>query len=244
MTSSPSAGSSAVQAMRIFAALSLLLLPSMLLVTFALHFTSFADFFNFTLDKTSYSVERFLQTLQSDDGGFRRYLLPHYIGYLSLPLFISAALTLAYVNFNKTPWHAVLGLLFSSVGVVFMGGVFGAWLSFAAIANVQQLGDTQLLQVLSALTEMQGPLMLSSALSSLTFVGMIILGVALYRNQLVARWSSALFVIGNVMILLFIDRDNWMFLGALLMCVGMAPLCVALLQNRMRQSTFMIAAHN
>lgn len=221
--------STAENALRVVGSMSLLALPLLLATAFALHYTTISDFFVFHLTKPPYSAERLLHTLTSADGGFRLYTLPHLVGYMALPLFIPASLILAKVLFGKAPLHAVIGAAASCIGVVFLGGVFGAWMSFASVGNVPAEQAGNLLPVLTALTTMQGSLMISSSLSALTFFGMIILGFGLYQSRIVSRWSAALFVLGNILILVFIDLDNWMFVGALLMFIGLFPLSMKLL---------------
>jgi hypothetical protein len=217
-------GNATEKTIRVLGSLSLLVLPLVLAVTFLLHFSTLSEFVDFRFVKPPYSADRLLQTLTGPDGGFRRFTLPHVVGYLTLPLFISASLYMAHVLFNKAPWHALIGAASTCVGVVFMGGVFGAWLSFAAVGRVPVEESSTLLPVLMELTTMQGSLMLSSALSSLTFLGLIILGFGLYFGRIVPRWSAVLFILGNILILAFIDLDNWMFIGALFMLVGLFPL--------------------
>lgn len=73
--------------------------------------------------------------------------------------------------------------------------------------------------------------MLSSVLSAFTFLGMIVLGFGLYHSRIAPRWSAALFILGNVLVLAFIDLDNWMFIGALLMLVGILPLGMKLFHS-------------
>lgn len=218
-------------AMRIVGSLSLLALPLLLASAFALHYATIPDFFVFHLIKPPYSTERLLHTLVSADGGFRFYTLPHLVGYMALPLFIPASLILAKVLFRKAPLHALIGAALTCIGVVFLGGVFGAWMSFASVGNVPAEQAGNLLPVLTALTTMQGSLMISSSLSALTFLGMIILGFGLYQSWIVPRWSAAFFIFGNILILAFIDLDNWMFVGASLMFIGMFPLSAKLLHS-------------
>lgn len=210
-------------------AISLLLLPALLMIAFALHYTTFSDFFSFRLTKEPYDAHRLVETLSTADGGFRQYTLPHLFGYLALPLFISAAIFLARKLWTKTPWHAIIGSALTIIGTVFLGGVFGAWLSFAAVTQVPAGEAPHVLPVLTALTTMQGPLLLSSALSALTFLGMIVLGAGLYKSGLVPKWSALAFILGNLLILVFIDLDNWMFIGALLLFIGMLPLSMRMI---------------
>lgn len=220
------------RSMYIGGGLSLIALPIMLGLAFALHFTSLADFHDFRFVKPPYSAEQLLATLSNADGGFRLYTLPHMIGYVALPLFISASLALAYTIYTKAPGHALFGAVFVCVGVVFLAGVFGAWLSFAAVGDVPAEHAGSTLPVLRALTTMQGSLLISSVLSSLTFLGMIILGGGLYQSRIIPRWSAALFILGNVLIIAFIDLDNWMFIGALLMLIGVTPLGMKLCRKQ------------
>ena len=220
----------AADAIRTAESISLIALPLALAIAFLLHYTTLSDFFTFKLIKPPYSAGHLLQTLTSPDRGFRQYILPHLVGYLALPLFIPASLVLANTVYNRAPWHATIGAALACFGVVFMGGVFGSWLSFAAIVNVSVEASANLLAVLQTLTSMQGTLMLSSVLSALTFLGMIILGFGLYQSKITPRWSAVLFILGNALILAFIDLDNWMFIGALLMFIGMLPLSMRLFQ--------------
>lgn len=229
-------------AMRIAGSVSLITLPLLLAIAFALHYTALADFLAFTFVKPPYSAERLLHTLTSQDGGFRHYTLPHLVGYLALPLFIPASLALAGATIERTPWHALLGAALTCFGVIFLGGVFCAWMSFAAIGGISTETTAGLLSVLQALTTMQGALMLSSALSAFTFLGMIVLGFGLYQSRIVPRWSAALFILGNVLVLAFIDLDNWMFIGALLMLAGLLPLSMKIFHSGATHSV-VLASH-
>jgi hypothetical protein len=71
---------------------------------------------------------------------------------------------------------------------------------------------------------MQGSLLLTSLLSALSLVGMMILSAGLFLGRVVPRGAAALIFLGNLRILVFIDLDNWMFIGALLMLLGMVPI--------------------
>ena len=216
-------------------AIALLLLPFLLMIAFALHYTNLSDFFSFKFLKEPYDANRLVQTLTSDDGGFRRYTLPHLFGYLALPLFIFASLFLAKILFNKAPKRAIVGAALTVIGTVFMGGVFGAWMSFAAVGNLPTEQSNSILPVITALTTMQGSLMLSSVLSAFTFIGMIILGFALYKSQLTPKLYATLFTLGNIIIIAFIDLDNLMFVGALLIFIGLLPLSIKYFHNNISQ---------
>jgi len=218
--------------LEIIAGVSLIALPLLLAITFLLHFSSFSDFFQFQLTKPDYSAEHFYQTLTSADGGFRMFILPHMVGYVSLPLFIISALAMAYASYRQAPKHAAIGLLFTIIGTVFLAGVFSAWLSFAAVNQTLGIDPQNLVSVLKALTSMQGPLLFSTILSGLSFAGLIILGFGLYQVRTLPRWSTLTYIGGSFMILLFMDLDNWMLIGALLQCLGIWPLAGQFFYNR------------
>jgi len=217
--------------MHIVGSLSLILAPLGVAVGWALNYPSLSTFFTFDkftpvylLSGTSDSVTQFLATITSADGGFRLFLFPHYIIYAAMPLFIIVSLSLAYMLFRKAPWHALIGATITSVGAVHFIGVLGAWLSFPAITNtpVDQLPN--LLPVLTALSTPGGALLASTTLSIFVFLGMIILGFGFYKSRIIPRWSAALVIVGNILILAFAGIENFMAIGMLLTLIGLLPL--------------------
>jgi accessory gene regulator protein AgrB len=49
-------------------------------------------------------------------------------------------------------------------------------------------------------------------------------GFALLKTDILAKWQSILFIVGNVLILIFPGTENWMALGSLLMVIALFPL--------------------
>lgn len=224
--------------MHIVGSLSLILAPLGVAIGWMLNYPSFSAFFTFDkftpvylLSGTSDSVTQFLRTITSADGGFRLFLLPHYIIYVTIPLFIIVSLFLAYTLFRKAPWHALIGAIITSIGAVYFIGVLGAWLSFPAITNtpVDQLPN--LLPVLTALSTPGGALLFSTALSIFVFLGMIILGFGFYKSRIIPRWSAVLVIVGNILILAFAGIENLMAIGMLLTLVGLLPLSLGKLHR-------------
>ena len=86
-------------AMRIVGSFSLIVLPFMLAIAFALHYTALSDFFVFKFVKPPYSAERLLQTLTSPDGRFRLYTLPHMVGYFGVAIVYSGLLVFGICSF-------------------------------------------------------------------------------------------------------------------------------------------------
>lgn len=217
--------------MEIGSAILIIIFPIILMTAFALHFDNIADFFIIEWRYTGESAPELMSVFSDSYTRFRMWVLPHYLPFLAIPLQVVLALTLARVIFKERPWLALLGSTFATFGAVFMGGVFGAWTSFAAVGNVESDQIQQSIPALQALITREGPLLLTTILSAFSMVGMFILGVGLYLSTYVKKWSGVLFFIGNVLILIFMDLDNWMFLGALLMLIAIIPISMKLLRD-------------
>lgn len=214
-------------ALEFLGSLVLLLFPLLLIIAFGLHFETVADFFVFELRYQPSSASDFMAVLTDSAARTRLYTGPHMVGYLALPLFIGAALFLSSILFNRRPWVATIGATLTCIGTVYMGGVFGSWLSFAAVGNVapdQVAGATAALE---ALTEMQGPMLLTTMLSSLSLLGFMVLAGGLFFTDLAPKWSPALIFLGNLTIFVFTDLDNWMMIGAFMMLVGCLPISLS-----------------
>lgn len=221
---------------RIAGGISLIVFPLVLMLAFSLHFDSFSDFFVFNLRYEPPAASEFMDTL-TDPEASRQYTTAHIVGYLGLPLMISSALVLGYLLFDKRPWFALVGASLACIGTIYMGGVFGSWLSFAAMGNVAAGQVEGAVPALAALTEMQGALLLTSLLAVLSLLGLMVLAVGLFLSGIVPRWSAIVIFIGNLMIIVFMDLDNWMFIGAFFMLLGMVPVSLRLLKKDIGSGT-------
>jgi hypothetical protein len=200
----------------------------MLIVAFAMHYTSVGEFFEINLSYVQVPVDRTIAMFMGDNAG-RMYVWPHLFGYFSVPMMIAASLTLGYVLFDRAPWFALIGSALTVTGAIFLGGVFAAWLSFAALGNLPADQTGVAVAALTVLTEMKGPLAMTTYLAVLTFLGLMVSAVGLYRTRIVPRWSPVSLFLGNLMIMAFMDIDNLMLAGAVLMLAGLAPLSRSLL---------------
>lgn len=219
---------SAQSVLRAAGAASLLLFPLMLIVAFAMHYTSVGEFFEIKLSYDQLPIEHTVATFMGNNAG-RMYVWPHLIGYFSVPMMIAASLTLGYVLFERAPWFALIGSALTVIGAVFLGGVFAAWLSFAALGNLPADQTGAAVAALTVLTEMKGPLAMTTYLAVLTFLGLMVSAVGLFRARVVPRWSPVALFLGNLMIMAFMDIDNLMLAGAVLILAGLAPLSRSLL---------------
>jgi hypothetical protein len=125
---------------------------------------------------------------------------------------------------DRMPRLALAGMSASLVGVVYMGGVFGAWLSFSAVGRVRPEEVQGAVPAVAALIRDSPMLTLSSLLGGLSLVGIVVLAAGLFWTRAVPRWQASLVVVGNAMILAFMDIDNLMLVGAALWLIGAAAM--------------------
>jgi len=186
---------------------SLILAPLLSLIGWGVSHDSLSSFCNFGLFYKATNGALHL-TAHSDPALiFRYFLLPHYFLYGSMPVYIALGLTLMHATYEKAPWQAFIGAILSIIGGVYFIGVLGAYLS-------TPIGSVLMTSILK----------ISFVLCMLVFVGNILLGLALYKSNITAKWSSLVFILGNMLILVFPGIENWMTIGSLLMLVGMLPL--------------------
>lgn len=119
------------------------------------------------------------------------------------------------LTYRKTPWCSFTGIVLSIIGGVYFIGVLGAYLS-------NPIGSVV----------MTGILKVSFALCMLVFIGNILLGLSLYRSGITPKWNSSLFILGNLLILIFPGIENWMTVGSLLMIIALLPITKQLLKQK------------
>lgn len=203
---------------QILGAASLVLAPFLSFIGWGIAHDSLSSFLNF--DFTYQPTDATAHLTASSDPAllYRYYLLPHYFMYSSMPIYIALGLTLMYVTYKRAPWLSFIGAIFSIIGGVYFIGALGAFLS-----------------VPMGTVNMTNFIKITIALFMLLFVGNILLGVSLYKSKLVAKWSSLLFIIGNILILVFPGIENWMALGSLLMIIGLFPLSRKIVSRHLHQ---------
>ncbi len=219
-----------IKTMHVLGGISLILFPLLLMVAFAMHFQSISEFLVFEFKYEQVPVAGTVTMLMGPDA-MRNFTGPHLTAYFSVPLMIFAAIALGSVLFREKPWFSFIGASLTLVGSVFMAGVFAAWLSFSAIGNMPADQVEGAVSALEALTEMQGPLAITTYLSVLSLLGFLVLAAGLFKSQIVPKWSPSLIFVGTLMIIIFMDLDNLMFIGALLMLLGMLPISLKLLRS-------------
>jgi hypothetical protein len=204
--------------------ISLIVFPVFLIIAFAVHFMGefgFADFLKLRLIYEQPRPERFMELFRSSS--LMDFVLPHLIIYLALPLLVPAVIFLAAFLFERKPWLSIVGILTTLAGTIYMGGVFGSWLSFTAIGAVNADQVAGSIPALAALIKNQGMLRMTSALAGLSILGILIIAAGLFFTRVVPRWQVILIFVGNLMIIAFMDIDNLMLLGATLWFIGALP---------------------
>ena len=206
-------------------AASLILFPSILIIAFSMHFMGefgFRDFINFKFSYTQPSAERFMELFRSNK--LLDIILPHLTVYLALPLLVPAIIYLGKILFDKNPILSITGVFLSIIGAIFMGGVFGSWLSFVAIGNVSSEQVSESIPAVTALIQSNKLLGMTGVLAGFSLIGFIIIAIGLLISRVIPKWQALLILIGNLMIIMFMDLDNLMLIGAMFWLIGAIPI--------------------
>lgn len=150
---------------------------------------------------------------------------------VALPLMLLYYVQLARLVSKTRPWLATVGIAATWYGILFMIGNFGSVMAEGAIGN--------LLPREIAIPAIQ--LFVDNArLMAITFYGqlagligpmIILIGLAL-SPKVAPRWSSLLALMGNLIVVVFIDIDAFMFVGVLLVLIGLLPVALKLLKGQ------------
>lgn len=131
-----------------------------------------------------------------------------------IPVYIALGLTLMSQTYKKTPRISFKDAILSIIGSVYFIGLLGAYLS-TPIGNVL---FTNILKI-------------SFVLCLFVFSGNILLSLSLLKVNINIRRPQLLFILSNVIILVFAGIENWMALGSLIMLIGMFPLTKIVLNS-------------
>ena len=208
-------------------AISLIVFPTILIIAFAMHFMGefgIRDFFDFKFSYIQPSPERFMELFRSNR--ILDFILPHLIVYIALPFAVPAIAYLGKFLIDKNPVLTIISAALTIIGTVFMGGIFGSWLSFVAIGNVPAEQVSVSIPALTALIQSNKFLEMTGVLAGFSLIGFILISLGLFIYRAIPRWQASLILIGNLMIIMFMDLDNLMFIGAILWLIGGVPLSI------------------
>jgi hypothetical protein len=222
--------SSVERLIRLSQAWALVVLPSLLILVFALHFRRLSDFFEFHMAYTPRPAESTVRALVRI--GESRLVLhdPHMLAYLGLPLFLLVAFGLYALGRRVRPLASLIGIALTTIGTIYIAGLFSAWTAFFGIGLV----DPQYLEgataAFAALTAPRGALLITTSLAKLSMIGIGFQSLVLLRTRTVPSWSPILIACGCALFLAFWDLDNWMLIGSALVLAGFIPMRSRLLQ--------------
>lgn len=204
------------------AAVILLAFPVIMMLAFIMHFNSFHSFFNFRLVRDPYDAGKLFDVLVSGKG--HGFIMAHFVAFISVPLFFMAILILGHFLYADKPLIAISGVIIGVVGCAAMAAVFGAWLSFTGIATVDKSNYVSARMAFIELVRMKGMLKMFTLLSNLSFVSLIILAIGLIWAKEFSLWRMLCIVLGAILFIIFMDLDNWMFIGSFLLLLGFIPI--------------------
>ncbi len=203
-------------------AVLLLLFPSIMMLAFALHFSSVHAFFNFHLHRDPYDAGKLFDALVEGRG--HGFVMAHTVGFFSIPLFMIATLLLAWLLYQQKPIWAFIGAVIGIIGCAGIAAVFGAWLSFSGIDTLSPQYYAGAREGFIELVKMKGMLKFFTVLSYLSFIGLAILAVGLARAKQFKLPNMLCIIIGTMLFVIFMDMDNWMFIGSALILIGFLPI--------------------
>jgi hypothetical protein len=199
----------------------ILVFPVILLLGFAMHFSSISKFFKFRVVKPPYNAEHMFYMLTS--GNPHMFVVAHTIVYLAIPLMLLVVLTLGWFLYKQSPIMAFIGTGLGVIGCLAMSGVLSTWLSFSAVGRVAPEYYDGAKAALIELTKIKGTLLSVTALSYLSFIGLIILAAGLLQSRIFRMGNMLCILFGSALFLAFMDLDNWMFIGTVLILIGLIP---------------------
>jgi hypothetical protein len=204
------------------AAVVLLAFPAIMMLAFIMHFNSLHSFFNFRFTHGVYDAGKLFDVLVSGRG--HGFMMAHFVAVISVPLFFMAMMILGSLLYPDKPLMAVAGVIVGVVGCTAMAAVFGAWLSFTGIATVDKSNYAGARMAFIELVRMKGALKIFTSLSNLCFIGIIILATGLIMTKKFDLWRMLCIILGATLFIVFMDMDNWMFIGSFLLLLGFMPI--------------------
>lgn len=201
--------------------LLLLAFPVLMLLALAMHFRSFQSFFNFHWSYPDYDAGGLFDILVAGKG--HGFIMTHFLVFLCIFLFLLVLIVLGRTLYTEKPLLAFAGSTIGLMGCICLAGVLAAWLSFSGIATVDAQYYAGARAGFIELVKVKGLLHFFRTGSYLTFIGIIMLATGLALSKQFKWLPMLCMVIGALLFILFMDMDNWMFIGTLLLFAGLIP---------------------
>jgi hypothetical protein len=214
-------------ALRNTAAVVLMLFPILMMLAFSMHFPSLSSFFNFRSSYGVYDPGKLFDMLVAGHG--HSFVMAHFTAFLTVPLALLTIFTMSWFLYIDKPFFAAVFLITGIIGCMALAAVFGAWLSFSGIATVDTNNYEGARIGFMELVKMKGMLKILTIGSYLSFISIMLLAAGLIFTEKFNTWSMLSIITGCLLFIVFMDLDNWMFLGALFLFIGFIPI-----HNRLR----------
>ena len=202
-------------------AVLLLLFPAIMMLAFLMHFSSVHAFFDFHFHRDPYDSGKLFDALVGGRG--HSFVMAHTVAFVSVPLFMITTLLLAWLLYQHKPIWAFIGAVTGIMGCAGLAAVFGAWLSFSGIHTLSPQYYAGAREGFIELVKMKGMLKFFTMLSYLSFIGLAILAAGLAWAKQFKLINMLSIIIGTILFVVFMDMDNWMLIGSILLLIGFLP---------------------
>lgn len=210
---------------------ALIAFPAILMLVFALHFREWTDFFAFRWQYQPRQPDSVVRALIASANRAPLIHDPHVIAYLALPLLYLCAFGLYSLGRAARPVGAAIGLSLTLIGTFYSGGLFGMWTAFyRGLGNVESRYIEGATAAFVGMTANGGAFLLTTTLAKLAMLGLGVQTQVLWGTRIVPTWALIATATGCALFLMFWDLDNWMLIGAALLCIGFMPMRSRLLQ--------------
>lgn len=193
--------------------------PLVLFFALVMHLHQPADIFQIKFTRAPYASHHLFSTLVNN--GAKAFIQAHVGTYVSVPFMLITLLVMAIQLYKMQPVTAIAGIITGAIGVLALSGFFAIWLSFTSIAHVSPEYYDGARATLAVLTNRSGVLNVITKLAYLSFVGLIILAIGLYRSALLSATALVFIVMGSLIIPVFWGIVNWMLLGCIFIFIGL-----------------------
>lgn len=203
----------------------IILFPCSFMIVFLMHFRRAAEFFRFKAHYVPNDASQVVPSLVRVQNHWPLFHDPHILGYLSLPMLLFCAFALYQLSREARPRLSSIGLFVTVSGTIYLGGLFGMWTAFyRGLGSVDPRYMEGAIATFRGMTAPGGAFLLTTMLARFSLIGLGSQGLTLWRLPGIPRHSAVFIALGCCLILSFWDLDNWMFIGMILMTIGLFPL--------------------
>jgi len=155
----------------------------------------------------------------------------HTLVYATLPLMLLAWVQLARLVGKTRPWLALVGGILTWIGYGYILGNFGMTMAMGTIGL--NLPQEQALPAIQLMLDNAGMMKLTFMGQIVALLGPMVTLVGLTLSpKLAPRWTGPLALLGNMIIIIFMDIDGYMIWGSFAVLIALLPLALKLLKGQ------------